>query len=264
MLVAQLSDLHVRPKGQLYQGVADSNRMLAAAIAHLHQLDREPDLLLLTGDLVDEGRPDEYDVVRDLLAQTHIPYLVIPGNHDDRENFRNAFSDHPYLPRQGPLHYCIDDYPLRIVALDSTVPGQHHGAIDAVGLKWLQSTLSANPLKPTLVMLHHPPFVCGIPYMDKYRYMDAPALEAIIRSFGNIEVVLCGHVHRPMARRWGGTMVCSCPSTTTEIALQLAVDASPQSYLGPPACMLHLWSEDAGMISHISHIGEFDGPYPFG
>jgi 3',5'-cyclic AMP phosphodiesterase CpdA len=263
MLIAQLSDMHVRPAGQLYQGVVDSNRMFQEAIAHLYQLDRQPDLVLLTGDLVDTGDAAEYAMVRTLLAGLDIPYLVIPGNHDEREAFRAAFADHAYLPAAGPLHYCVDSYPVRIIGLDSCVPGKHHGHIDAAGLDWLQATLAGDPGKPTVVMLHHPPFVCGIPYMDSYRYFEAAALERVLSGFGNVELVLCGHVHRPMLRRWAGSVVCACPSTTTEIALRLAPDAQPASYLGPPACMLHLWDPAQGMLSHTSYIGAFEGPFAF-
>ena len=263
MLFAQLSDLHVRPAGQLYQKVADSNRMLAEAIDHVQALDRRPDLVLLTGDLVDRGQPEEYAQVRELLAALTIPYRVIPGNHDHREHFRAAFADHPYLPATGPLHYCLDDYPVRVVGLDSCIPGQHHGDIDPEGLRWLAAVLDADPVKPTLVMLHHPPFVCGIPYLDKYRYREPGALAAVLARHRNIELVVCGHVHRTMLRRWAGTVACSCPSTTTEIALQMDPDAPSQSFVGPRGCLLHLWDPAAGMITHVSPIGKFAGPYPF-
>jgi 3',5'-cyclic AMP phosphodiesterase CpdA len=263
VLIAQLSDIHVRPTGHLYKGVVDSNQMFSNAIEHLYGLDRRPDLVLLTGDLVDEGHPDEYSSVLELLSKLTIPYLVIPGNHDHRDNFRTAFGSHAYLPAHGPLHYYVDDHPVRIVALDSTLPGQHHGRIDAAALTWLRSTLEANPRKPTLVLMHHPPFVSGIPYLDQYRCMDTEPLEGVVRSFSNIEAVLCGHVHRPMVRRWAGTMVCTCPSTTTEIALQFDQKAEPRSYIGPPACMLHLWDPKCGLISHTSYIGKYPGPYLF-
>lgn len=263
MLIAQLSDLHVRPHGQLYQGVADSNAMLVEAIDHLHGLDRRPDLVLLTGDIVDQGTADEYRVARELLARLSIPCLVIPGNHDERENFRAAFADHAYLPRQGPLHYCVDEHPVRIIGLDSCIPGEHHGHIDAAGLQWLAGVLERETRKPTLLMLHHPPFVSGIPYMDVYRYYDADALARVVAQANNVELVVCGHVHRAMLRRWAGTVVCACPSTTTEIALQLAPDAASLSWIGPRACLLHLWDDAHGMITHTSAIGDFAGPYPF-
>lgn len=263
LLIAQLSDLHIRPPGELYRSVADSNRALTNAIAHLHQLDRRPDLVVITGDLVDYGEPEEYANARALLAQLSIPYLVLPGNHDHREAFRAAFADHSYLPTKGPLHYCVDDHPVRIVALDSCVPGQHYGDVDAAGLLWLQTTLQATPHKPTLVLLHHPPFVSGIAYLDEYAYRNPAPLEAVLRTATHVEAVLCGHVHRPMVRRWAGTMVASCPSTTTEIALQLAPDAVPQSFIGPAACLLHLWHPTHGLVSHTSYIGTYPGPYPF-
>ena len=263
MLIARLSDLHVRPKGVLYQGVVDSNRMLSEAIRHVQALDRRPDLVLLTGDVVDQGHMDEYSMARELLADLSIPFLVIPGNHDHREKFRTAFSDHAYLPTQGAIHYCIDAFPVRIVALDVCVPGQHHGEVSAASLDWLRSVFESNRDKPTLLMMHQPPFISGIPYMDEYRCREPEALASLLSQFDNIEAVLCGHVHRSMSRRWAGTVVHSCPSTTTEIALQLDPHAAPRSYAGPPGYMLHLWNQAQGVLSHTIHLGDFPGPYPF-
>jgi 3',5'-cyclic-AMP phosphodiesterase len=263
MLIAQLSDPHVREAGVLYQGVVDSNRMFAQALAHLTTLDRWPDLIVLTGDLVDHGRPAEYQEVRRLLAATTIPWLAMAGNHDEREAFRTAFHDQAYLPRAGALHFCVDDYPVRIIAVDSCIPGLHHGRVDAAALAWLDAALAQEPAKPTVLMLHHPPFMSGIPYMDDYRCMETEGLEAVVRAHPQVERVLCGHVHRSMLRRWAGTVVCTAPSTTTEICLQLRPDAAPASVLGPAGCLLHLWDPVHGMVSHLSHIGRFEGPYPF-
>src|SRR5260370_8747784 len=108
MLIAQLSDPHLRPEGVLYQDVVDSNAMFAAAVAHLNALDQRPDLVLLSGDLVDKGQADEYANLRKLLAGLSIPMLVIPGNHDDREAFPKAFSDHAYLPATAPINNVPD------------------------------------------------------------------------------------------------------------------------------------------------------------
>src|SRR5271156_6771960 len=132
MLLAQISDLHVRPEGRLYKDVVDSNRMLDEAIAHLNALVPRPDLLLITGDLVDEGTDAEYAALRSRLDRCVLPYLVIPGNHDDRRIFRRSLADHAYLPSaDAPMHYVVDDHPVRVVAVDPTVPGRHHGEVDA-------------------------------------------------------------------------------------------------------------------------------------
>lgn len=263
MIIAQFSDLHIRPAGQRYQGVVDSNQMFVDAVDHLHGLDRQPDLVLITGDLVDEGRPAEYAKARDLLARLRVPTFVLPGNHDTRDAFRQAFGDRPYLPSAGAIHYSVDDFPLRIIALDTTVPGRHHGALEPEGLSWLRTTLQAQPQRPTLLLMHHPPFACGIPYLDRYRYLDPDPLADIVRAHPQVEAVLCGHVHRMMMRRWAGTIVMTCPSTTTEIALQLAPDAPPASHGGPPGFLLHCWETGTGLVSHLCHVGAFPGPYPF-
>lgn len=169
----------------------------------------------------------------------------------------------PTSPRRGPLHYCVDEHPVRIIGLDSTVPGQHHGHLDRDGLEWLADTLATDSTKPTLLMLHHPPFVSGIDFMDQYRYFEGADLRAVVERVDNVEIVLCGHVHRSMLKRWANTVVCACPSTATEIDLSLTPSAEPSSHGGPRGCMLHLWDEREGLTSHTSQIGVFAGPYPF-
>jgi 3',5'-cyclic AMP phosphodiesterase CpdA len=152
---------------------------------------------------------------------------------------------------------------MRIIGLDSTVSGGDHGHIDDDGLAWLTDVLASDTTKPTLVMLHHPPVVSGIGYMDQYRYFDGDVLKAIIERYDNVEAVLCGHVHRSIQKRWANTVVVVCPSTVTEIDLGLAADAAASSHAGPRAFMMHLWDEHDGLVSHTCQIGDFDGPYRF-
>jgi 3',5'-cyclic AMP phosphodiesterase CpdA len=264
MLIAQLSDPHVRPDGVLYQDVVDSNAMFAAAIAHLHALDPQPDLVLLSGDLVDKGEAAEYANLRKLLDRLAIPALVIPGNHDDRDNFRQAFRDHAYLPASGPMHYAAGRHgDILIVALDVTLPGLHHGEIDEDSMLWLDGALSAEPQRPTILMMHQPPFDCGVPYLDLYHCRNGARLAEVIARHRQVERVVCGHVHRFMQLRFAGTVLCTAPSTTTAIALRLSPDAKPASHLEPPACLLHHWRPEVGLVTHLSQIGSFPGPYPF-
>ena len=122
-----------------------------------------PDVLLLTGDLVDHGAPDEYKLLRDLLDQVDIPTYLIPGNHDDRASLVAAFRDHEYLPLDGgPLAYTIDDFAVRLIGLDTLRDGYHDGELDAARLGWLDEQLAAASDAPTLVFMHHPPFATGI------------------------------------------------------------------------------------------------------
>lgn len=264
MLIAHLSDSHVRPHGELYQGVVDSNAQFAAAIAHVNALDPRPDLLLLSGDLVDHGHAEEYAMLTRLLAPLDVPVLAIPGNHDEREAFRRAFSGQSWLPAQGPIDYSVGDRgPVRIVTLDVTLPGHHHGVVSEEAAAWLDRALREEPVRPTIVMMHQPPFDTGIPYMDLYSCREGRRLSAVLARHPQVERILCGHVHRAMQLRFGGTTLCTAPSTTTAIALRLQPNAIPASYIEPPAMLLHHWLPGTGLVTHVAPIGNFPGPYSF-
>lgn len=178
-LIAQVTDTHIKAGGRkAYGGRVDTHGALARCVRHLNSLDPHPDVVLLTGDLVDMGRPDEYASLRELLDRLDAPYFVVPGNHDERGALRAAFADHRYLPQEGEfLHYCMDDHPLRLVGLDSTVPGEPGGLMCDARLAWLDATLG-NPGRPTLLFMHHPPFVTGIAHMDVQRCANADRLGA--------------------------------------------------------------------------------------
>jgi len=264
MLIAHLSDPHLRPKGVLYQGLVDSNAMFEAAVSHLNGLSPRPDVVIMSGDLVDEGSTQEYAYARTLLAGIREPLLMIPGNHDEREAFRRAFPDHAYLSTSGPLHFVAEDYgPVRIIGFDITVPGLHHGDVDDDAVAWLDAALAREPDRPTIIMMHQHPFASGIPYVDKYDCRRGHRLAEIVSRYPAVARVLCGHIHRHMQLPFGGTMLCTAPSTTTAIALRLAPDATPASYVEPPAMLLHHWRPDIGLITHFVPIGDFRGPLPF-
>jgi 3',5'-cyclic AMP phosphodiesterase CpdA len=263
MLIAHLSDPHLRPRSALYHGLVDSNAMFEAAVRHLNALSPAPDLVIISGDIVDTGSAEEYATARDLLRPILQKVLVIPGNHDGREAFRTAFTDHNYLPPTGPLHFVFDSAgPVRVIGFDVTVPGEHHGDVDDAAAAWLEAALASEPDRPTLIMMHQPPIEIGVPYLDPYRCFNADRLEAIISRYPAVERVLCGHVHRMLQRRFGGTILLTAPSTTSAIALRFCPDAEPASFIEPPAMLLHQWRPD-GMITHVVPIGMFPGPYDF-
>lgn len=263
MLIAQISDLHICDDGVLYNGVADTNAMAAAAVAHLNRLDPAPDLVILTGDLCENGTASQYAVARRILGALKAPLFLIPGNHDDREAFRAAFADHPGIPASGPINFAVTAGSLRLIAIDVTIPGLHHGEASAETLAWLEKTLAADPETPTVLALHQPPILSGIPYLDDYRCMNPEPLAALIATYPAVERVICGHVHRVMTRRWAGTVLITAPSTATQIALGLRPESPPESFLEPPGCLLHHWTPETGLISHLSPIGAFPGPFPF-
>jgi 3',5'-cyclic AMP phosphodiesterase CpdA len=263
-LLAQVSDMHIKAGGKLSYRVVDTQAALERCIAHVLRLPQRPDAILFTGDLTDFGQPEEYDNLARILRPLEMPVFLMPGNHDDPQTMRDRFASHAYLrQRTGKLDYAIDDFALRIVALDSTIPRQSGGNLDAAQLSWLDETLSAAPRKPTIVALHHPPFWTGIGHMDRMALANPADLEAIVARHPQVERVIAGHLHRPIVKRFGGTIASTSPSPSHQVALDLDDEAPSRFVMEPPAFQLHLWRQGVGVVSHTAAIGEFAGPYPF-
>ena len=192
MLIAQISDFHVRAHGAESTFGIDNNTNLSAAVAMLNHLDPAPDVVIGTGDLVNRGRPEEYLALRDLLAPLDAPIYLIPGNHDTARYLRETFSDHDYLASEDEfLSYVVDRYPLRLIGVDSTLPDAHNGAVCLERLAWLRSRLEEAPERPTLLFMHHPPFKTGIWWMD-----GIGLVEGSHRAAGSVERTPAGSADR--------------------------------------------------------------------
>src|SRR5207247_5299682 len=196
---------HIVAPGELLYGRVDTADFLARSVAEINRLDPLPDVAVITGDLVDHGEPAEYEQLRTLLAPLAMPVFVIPGNHDAREPLRAAFAGDGYLPADGFLQYAIEDYPVRLVALDTLVPGEAGGLLCSERLAWLEHTLALAPARPVLLMMHHPPFLTGIQRVDRDRLQNREALAAVVARYPQVEPLLCGHPHRAIARPLAGT-----------------------------------------------------------
>jgi 3',5'-cyclic AMP phosphodiesterase CpdA len=264
MLIAQLSDPHVKSPGQLLYDRIDTAGYLERAVAHVLRLDPLPDLVIMTGDLVDGGRAEEYALLRQLLAPLPMPLYVIPGNHDAREPLRAAFADKGFFPAEGFLQYAVEDQPVRLIGLDTLVEGKPYGELCEERLAWLDARLGEQADRPVMLFMHHPPFECGIDAFDHARLQHGDRqLAALVQRHGNVERAVCGHVHRPIQVRWAGTMASIAPSTAHQATLDLHDGAPLSMMMEPPAIALHQWRPHTGLVTHVSYIGDFDGPRPF-
>jgi 3',5'-cyclic-AMP phosphodiesterase len=264
MLIAQISDMHVKPEGALAYRRVETTTFLARCIAQICRMTPRPDVVLATGDLVDGGRPNEYERLRGLLTPLPMPVYLIPGNHDDREALRDGFTDHAYLPRDGAfIQYVIDRHPVRLIALDTLVPGKGSGLMCEQRIAWLAARLAEAPERPTVIFMHHPPFTTGIKHMDRLGLEGARAMGDVVKRHPQVEAVLCGHLHRPIQVRWCGTLASTAPSTAHQVALDLGDGGVAAFTMEPPAFLVHVWGPDTGLVSHTSYVGDFAGPYPF-
>ena len=264
MFIAQITDLHVRPRGRLAYGRVATNAMLEHAVAAINALDPKPDCVIASGDLTDCGLVEEYEVLRDILAPLAMPIYLIPGNHDRRENLREVFADHAYLPQAGEfIQYVIEDHPVRLIGLDSVVPGADHGELCAARLDWLEAQLEAGKGRPTVIFQHHPPFDTGLPQMDVIKCRATDRFRAIVARHDNIERVLCGHHHRPIQVRWAGTIATIGPSTAHQVELDFVGDKEAKFVMEPAAFQVHTWVKDTGIVSHHAYAGHWGGPYAY-
>ena len=263
MLLCQISDMHIKPERKFAYGVVDTASMLDRCVQQILALPQRPDAVIATGDLVDLGRPEEYGVLREILAPLPMPLYVLPGNHDERNALREAFADHTYLRQWDTfIQYVIDEHDVRLVALDSVIPMRGDGELCAKRLEWLDRALSEAHEKPTIVALHHPPFDTGIGHMDRIGLAGRVLLEGVIARHPQVERVIAGHLHRAITARFATTVASVCPSPAHQVALDLAPDGADGFVMEPPAFQLHWWN-GATLVTHTAYIGDFDGPYPF-
>jgi 3',5'-cyclic-AMP phosphodiesterase len=257
--IAQLSDLHVMT------GADERAEGVRAAVTRLGTLWPPPECVVITGDLTDRGLAAEYEVLRDLLAPVAPPVYLIPGNHDDRAALRSVFAGANPVPGVacGPpadpgafVQYAIDLGPVRLVLHDSTDPGRGGGAACATRLAALDALLSERPDAPTVVAMHHPPFLTRVPIIDAMKYEGLADLAGVLERHPQIVRVICGHVHRPITAGFASTIAVSCPSTWIQLAFGDPPSATPV-IAEPPAMALHLVEADGTVLSHLIPIGEY-------
>jgi 3',5'-cyclic-AMP phosphodiesterase len=266
VLIAQISDLHIKPPGVLAYGRVDTASALERSVAALNEFTPKPDLVVISGDLADTPTAEEYEHLRRLLAALKLPFAAIPGNHDSRELMRAAFPLASYAFPSGPLNQRCEVGGLDLVLLDSSVPGEPHGELDAPTLQWLEATLASSPHRPALLFLHHPPFKTGIWHMDGQNLLNAGELAPVIRRHPRVQLIATGHVHRATLAMFAGIPTTICPAPNHAVDLDLAELREPSFKVEPPAFHLHSWFPGEGFGSVVTHhipIGDFDGPHPF-
>jgi 3',5'-cyclic AMP phosphodiesterase CpdA len=265
MLLVQLSDLHVRSGRAFAFNAADSSTILEKTTAHIAGMNPAPDCVVITGDLAEQGEQNAYDFMRAAFGALDVPVYAVPGNHDNRDRMKDTLRAFcPVDPDIAPyICYAIEDYPLRLIMLDSSKPGSHSGHLHGPVAHWLEKKLAEKPDAPTLVFMHHPPFPSAMGLMDE-PFQGAERLAAILRANPQARLC-CGHLHRGMTSVWEKVHSIVCPPLVLPIELDLSPQGGDLFTLDAPSYLLHHFF--AGQLnSHTCRVPgtwEYSGPYSF-
>ncbi|MFR9777454.1 phosphodiesterase [Micromonospora sp. MS34] len=254
MLIAQLSDPHVTTGPRAAEQATGLHRALGRVLA----LRPRPDCVVITGDLVDNGRPDEYVALREIIGRFPLPVHLAAGNHDDRESLLDAFGGTPYLGGGFSAYYHVDHPDVTVVMLDSLAPGDHAGRLGDEQLGWLDGVLAGRPEVPAVVCLHHPPVAVGIPAMDAIRLTDADTFAAVISRHPHVVRVAAGHLHRAVTGNFAGTVLTTAPSTWMQVSLTMTDDPEIWMVAEPTGFLLHQVS-DGGCVTHTVQVSHAAG-----
>lgn len=250
-LLLQISDTHL---GADWHGV-DPDECLLRAVEAILDLPQRPDALVVSGDLTQNGTLEEYARVRELVAPLDLEPHVLPGNHDLRGPLREAFG----LPGEGeePASHAVDLGPLRLVCLDSTIPGGEGGALDEGRIEWLDGVLGEEPDQPTVVAMHHPPLSTAIPTFDSIGLAPEWRMELaeVLARHPQVARVIAGHVHRVIVSDLAGRAVISVPSTYLQAKLTFTrapIEMAPDA----PGFAIHAL-RDGALTSHVQTVPLF-------
>lgn len=216
MIIAQISDTHIAlDTPDADERIEDFERTIAA----LNVLDPTPDVIVHTGDIVHNGLQDEYAQAVAILAMARAPVYVLAGNKDNRANLRAAFSACGYLmPDSEFIDYAIEDFPVRLIAVDTLSTGSNKGDFCPARARRLIGLIDAETTKPIAIFAHHPPF--EVPVGPDPLNFETPEMMARLRQAllhtGRVVASFSGHIHRATAGHVGNitATVVPCIATT--------------------------------------------------
>lgn len=267
MIVIQLTDFHCVANGRVALRRCETNMLAERALRAIRAFRPRPDAVLITGDLVNNGHPEEYAEFRAILSRSlDLPAYVIPGNHDDRANLRAGLADFPGVTDDAEfVQYTIEHLPVRIIMLDTLIPGATEGELCPGRMAWLADRLAEQPDRPTMIAMHHPPFLCGV--NDSINLTNSAAFTALIARHPQVLRIVSGHHHRAVTVPVAHAIGSICPGTAHQVELDLTNTGFGLWNLEPPAYQVHMLIPQPdgrpAIVSHTAYVESFPGPFPF-
>ncbi|MEO5755325.1 MAG: phosphodiesterase [Mesorhizobium sp.] len=245
MKIIQISDPHLTAPGGLLYG-SDPLSRLEASLADIGKNHADAELVVISGDLTNDGERTAYAALKEKLAEFAPPCRLLLGNHDDRALFLEMFPD--AAAERGFVQSIVDSSEGRLILLDTLDSGHVEGKLCEARLTWLDEKLREARDRPAFIFMHHPPFRIHMPELDDVRLADADAFHEVLQRHGNVRHIFAGHVHRPIAGSWRGIPVSTLRSTNHQTAL----DFSGSWSLGhePPAYAV-IFIDGDGVVVHF-------------
>ncbi|MFA9486540.1 MULTISPECIES: metallophosphoesterase [unclassified Moraxella] len=229
--IAQISDLHLSDESSF-------NQFLSVLTLALKE---SPDLLLLTGDLVNDGNRQGYDRLYKTLIFTKIPFLCLAGNHDvtaeighhlpfDERTFLPIRLD-DRLPDRQRLTIKMANITWQILAINTAISGQIGGYVSRENLEFLSKHLTCN--QPTIIAMHHHPQPVGSAWIDEYMLQNHDEFWQTLSCFDNIKAVICGHVHQAHRIDTHNTSLYTCPASSRQFLAyhdDFTIDDTPPGF----------------------------------
>ncbi|MBG6217932.1 3',5'-cyclic AMP phosphodiesterase CpdA [Arthrobacter sp. CAN_A6] len=213
-LLLHLSDTHFVGRPEPLYGAVDSEARLKQLLGDIQASGIRPDALIFTGDLTDKGEPEAYrklrDAVEPVARELGAPLIWLMGNHDRRENLRECLLDE--APEAAPLYRSYRIGGLRILTLDTSVPGHHYGELDEDQLVWLTAELATAAPEGTILAMHHPPIpmIQNLAVLTELRNQDR--LRGVIEG-SDVRLILGGHLHFSSSSMFAGIPVSVASAT---------------------------------------------------
>jgi Icc protein len=259
-VLAHISDTHFLGGRRPLYGSIDTDANLAAAMAALEASRIDLDALVFTGDIADVGESDAYGRVRAIVepaaARMGADVLWVMGNHDDRSAFRSGLLDEigGAAHDVAPIDRVVDLAGLRVITLDTSVPGYHHGELVAEQLEWLREQLSIGAPHGTILALHHPPIPSPVAYMQVLELQRQHELADVVRG-SDVRAILGGHLHYSTHGLFAGIPVAVAAATCYTMDV-----SAPESTLvgrdgGQSITLVHVYAEQ--VVHSIVPLGDF-------